>query len=54
MMVLLLATSLRSCVVDKNIAIRIEQGLARIVVLKPVADSIVENHLLCFRGIAMR
>ena len=39
---------------DKNIVIRIEQGLARIVVLKPVADSIVENYLLCFQGIAMR
>jgi len=55
LLVLLLATSLRRCAVDKNIAtIRIEQGLARIVVLKPVADSIVENHLLCFQGIAMR
>ena len=54
LLVLLLATSLRRCAVDKNIVIRIEQGLARFVVLKPVADSIVENHLLCFRGIAMR
>ena len=52
--VLLLATSLRRCAVDKNIAIRIEQVLARIVVLKLVADSIGENHLLCFEGIAMR
>ena len=51
---LLLATSLRRCAVDKNIAVRIEQGLARIVVLKLVADSIVENHLLCYQGIAMR
>ena len=51
---LLLAISLRRCAVDKNIAIRIEQGLARIVVLKAVADSICEKHLLCFQGIAMR
>ena len=51
---LLLATSLRRCAVDKNIAIRMEQGLARIVVLKPVADSIGENRVLCFQGIAMR
>ena len=54
LLVLLLATSLRRCAVDKNIVIRIEQGLARFVVLKPVADSIVDNHLLCFQGIAMR
>ena len=54
LLVLLLATSLRRCPVDKNIVIRIEQGLARFVVLKPVADSIVDNHLLCFQGIAMR
>ena len=54
LLVLLLATSLRRCAVDKNIAVRIEQGLARIVVLKLVADSIVENHLLCYQGIAMR
>ena len=51
---LLLATSLRRCAVDKNIVIGIKQGLARIVVLKPVADSIVENHPSCFQGIAMR
>ena len=54
LLVLLLATSLRHCAVDKNIATRIEQGLARIVVLKPGADSIGEKHLLCFQGIAMR
>ena len=54
LLVLLLATSLRRCAADKNIARRIEQGLARVVVLKPVADSIRENHMLCFQGIAMR
>ena len=43
LLVLLLATSLRRCAVDENIATRIEQGLVRIVVL--VADSIGENHL---------
>ena len=54
LLVLPLATRLRRWAVDKNIAIRIEQGLARIVVLKPVAVSIGENRVLCFQGIAMR
>ena len=54
MPVVLLATSSRRCAVGENIALRIEQGLARIVVLKPVAGSVGENHLLCLQGIAMR
>ena len=51
---LFLTISLRRCAVDENIATRIEQGLVRVVGLKAVADSIDENHLLYFQGIAMR
>ena len=51
---LLLATTLRRCAVDKKIATRIEQALVRVVGLEAVAGNMEENQLLYFQGRAIR
>ena len=49
-----LATIIRGCAEDINIATLIEQSLARIAGVKVVADNIDEGHLLYFHRRAMR